>query len=302
MEMFKTVAETGGFTKAGEKLHVSHSAISRQVQLLEEELGSPLFVRANKRVYLTPAGRVLLPYVSAIFEQVAKATQSILRLSHPSSARLNVGTGTTMLNMFLPPVLEKFKRAYPTVPVMIKTGHTHHLLDDIETGALDLGIVSLPIRGPGLSIHALYREELVVVVGKRHPLRSKKLVRAEELEGLPLIVFSKGSATRWVLDQFFEQGGISPLISMEMENDEAMEKAVEGGLGVTFLPKQRATRDRFHFLRVAGHPIFRDVALVCKESLPPHVPEFMALCRERVKSSPAVFAPPLLKGSGRIGV
>jgi DNA-binding transcriptional LysR family regulator len=295
LEMFRVVAETGGFTRAGDKLHVSHSAISRQIQLLEEELGAPLFVRATRRVHLTGAGKVLLPYVKTIFEQVVKATQSVAQLSHPSACRLTVGTGTTMLNFFLPPVLDKFRSNHPSVPVLIKTGHTYNLLEDIRTGALDLGIVSLPIRGPGLSIHPLYREELVIVVGKRHPLRLRKFVRAEEIQSLPLILFPPPSATRWLLDRFFAGSSITPLISMELENDEAVEKAVEGGLGVSFLPKQRAARDRFHFLRVSGHRLFRNVALVCNTPPPLHVSEFLNLCRERVKASPGSFQAPVLE-------
>ena len=70
LQMFKTVAELGGFTKAGAKLFVSHSAISRQIKLLEDELHSPLFARTARQVTLTEAGRVLLPYAEAILNQV----------------------------------------------------------------------------------------------------------------------------------------------------------------------------------------------------------------------------------------
>jgi len=103
LEMFEAVADPGGFTRTGEKLHVSHSAIIRQIKLLEDELHRSLFLGANKRVSLTEAGKTILRCVEPIFEQVQKATQSILQLSEEDRRHVHVGTGTTMLIFFLPP-------------------------------------------------------------------------------------------------------------------------------------------------------------------------------------------------------
>ena len=113
LQMFKTVAELGGFTKAGTKLFVSHSAISRQIKLLEDELHSPLFLRSGKQVILTEAGRVLLPYAETILSQVADASQSVIDVAQSALRRVHVGTSTTTLSFFLPRILERFKSCYP---------------------------------------------------------------------------------------------------------------------------------------------------------------------------------------------
>ena len=97
LEMFRTVAETSSFTKAGEKLHVSHSAISRQVKLLEDELQVALFARANKRVFLTEPGKALLGHTTTIFDEVLSAVRSVSQKSTKITDHLTLGTGTTML-------------------------------------------------------------------------------------------------------------------------------------------------------------------------------------------------------------
>jgi DNA-binding transcriptional LysR family regulator len=281
LEMFKNVAEMGGFTRASEKLHVSHSAISRQVKLLEEELGRLLFTRENKRVALTQEGKVLLPHVDSIFAQLAQAVQAVTQTGR--GQHLRIGTGTTMLSLFLPPILQQFRARHPDVNVQITTGHTRTILDQIRAKELDLGIVSLPAEVCGLSVTPLYREEIVIAVRTRHPLSVRKTVRPEELASLPLIAFSKGSSTRAVLDQFFHEIGVTPSIELEVENDEAAERASAAGLGFCFLPRARAARDGIHYLRIEGHPIHREVALVCSPPLNGLTPEFLVICRAHVQ-------------------
>src|SRR3954447_10932703 len=134
LEMFSTVARSGGFTRASEKMHVSHSAISRQVKLLEDELGSALFIRANKKIALTESGKALLPYADAIFAQCSEALRRVSEMSRGPARKLTVGTGTTMVNVFLPSVLEQFREQNPSIDILIKTGHTVNILEDIRSG------------------------------------------------------------------------------------------------------------------------------------------------------------------------
>jgi DNA-binding transcriptional LysR family regulator len=297
LEMFKAVAEVRSFTRAGEKLYVSHSAISRQIKLLEEELRSPLFTRVNKRVSLTEAGRVLLRFVGPIFEQLAKAADSVSLVSQNAVGHLNLGTGTTMLHFFLPPILDKFKRRYRSTPILIKTGHTGYIIEDLRQGTLDLAIASLPlpVEGRDLSVRVLYREELVAAVGPRHPFAKRKLVQPEELKNFPVIIFPKGSSTRVILDTFFQELKISPVVQLELENEEAIEKVIAAGLTISFLAERSAHKDRVPFFRIAGHEIFREVGLVCVQSKSPpeHVAYFSNLCCEHAKSlsSPGTCQP-----------
>jgi DNA-binding transcriptional LysR family regulator len=280
LEMFKTVAEMGGFTRASEKLHVSHSAISRQIKLLEEELGRSLFIRANKRVALTPEGRELLPRVDTIFREIADAIQCVTQVG--SRRRLRIGTGTTMLSLFLPPILAQFKQQHANANLVITTGHTPAILHSLRARELDLAIVSLPCDAHGFSVTPLYREEIVLAIPNRHAFSTRRSLHINELVGLPLIVFSKDSSTRTILDHFFHEIGIAPSICLEVENDEAAERAVAGGIGFCFLPRARARQDHVHSLRIEGHPIYRDVALVSSPPVNGLAADFLAICRAHV--------------------
>jgi DNA-binding transcriptional LysR family regulator len=281
--MFSTVARSGGFTRASEELHVSHSAISRQIKLLEDELGSALFTRANKKVALTESGKALLPYADAIFAQCAEALRRVSEMTRGPAKRLNIGTGTTMVNLFLPSVLQQFREQHPSVAILIKTGHAVNILEDIRSGDLDLGIVTLPVDSQGLAINRLYREELVIAGRGLQALAAKKIIQPKELEKMRLIVYSRRSSTRTVLDHFFRNAGINPMICMEVENDEAAERAISTG-AVCFLPAGRAKQDRIHFVRVSGHPIYREVGLVYPSSPPGHVASFLTLCNRHAAS------------------
>ncbi len=193
-----------------------------------------------------------------------------------------------MLNFFLPPILDKFKRRYPTIPILIKTGHTSHIVEDLRQGDLDLLVASLPlsVEGRDLLVQPLYKEELVAVVSPRHPLAGKPTVEAEEIKQFPVIIFSKASSTRAILDIYFRELNISPLIQLELENDEAVEKALATGMAISFLPKLTASRDRVPSFRIRGHEIFREVGLVSAKSrsLPPHISYFLDLCCLGAKS------------------
>jgi len=289
LEMFRTVAETSSFTKAGEKLHVSHSAISRQVKLLEDELQVALFARANKRVFLTEPGKALLSHTATIFDEVMLAVRSVSQKSTKITDHLTLGTGTTMLNFFLPPVFEEFKRQYPTVAVHIKTGQWQGIIEDVRTGTVDLviGSLPLPILGRELSVRPLYREELVVVVGRNHPLSKKKVIQPEELNDFPLLAFLSHSATRQILEHSFHELKIAPKVKVELENDDAVVYCVSKGMGIAFLPRRRAVQEKLHFVRLADNPIFRTVGLVSLRlrQPPSHLTHFSNLCFEHAKST-----------------
>ncbi len=291
LEMFRTVAEMSSFTKAGEKLHVSHSAISRQVKLLEDELQVSLFARANKRVFLTEPGKALLGHTATIFDEVTSAVRSVSQMSTKITDHLTLGTGTTMLNFFLPPVFEDFKTRYPSVAVHIKTGQWPVIIEDVRTGTVDLviGSLPLPILGRELAVRPLYREELVVVAGKDHPLSKKKVIQPKELNDYPLLAFLSYSATRQILEHAFQELKISPKVKVELENDDAVVYCVSKGMGVAFLPRRRAIQEKLHYVRLADAPIYRTVGLVSLRlrQPPEHLVHFSNLCCEQAKNTTA---------------
>ena len=290
LEMFLAVVESGGFSQAGEQLHVSHSAIHRQIRLLEHELHDRLLVRAGNHMELTQTGRIVLEHARRIRQDLANLRLQVGELTRAQTGHLRIGTGTTVLVLFLPPILERYQKEYPGVEVHVMTGTADEVIQEIDHGNLDLGIVFSPLDVPkGEPIpnyELLYQEEFVLAVGKGHPLANRKTVSLPQLVGFPMIAYSRTSHIRRLLERFFEQAGVTPRIIMELENEEAMEKMIEINMGIAVLSKHRAVLDKIRFFRIAGHPIYCEVGLVSPkiDYAPFAVVEFARMCREASKA------------------
>src|SRR5215471_11728668 len=122
LDMLLAVVDAGSYAKAGENLRVSHSAIHRQVRLLEHEVGDRILVRSGRRVELTETGEILQQLGRRLRQEVAAAERLIKERNQLSSGHLRIGTGTTMLVFFLPPVLDQFRKEYPGIEVQVLTG------------------------------------------------------------------------------------------------------------------------------------------------------------------------------------
>ena len=298
-----------GFTNAAARLYVSHSAISRQIKLLEDELQAMLFVRKGRHVYLTEAGKALVSYADCIFQQIAEAKQAVSAATQEQQGQLHIGTATNILKFFLLPVLESFRKSFPKVSVLTTTGNADRIIEEIRSGAINVGVVSIPVGAHGLTLSPLYQEEFVVVVPSRSALgrRTSRSLKIEELQGIPMITYPQGSAVRRILDSLFAQRGITPNIRLELENEEAVEEAVADNLGISFLSQRRAQNaERVRSLRLSGHRICRDVAMV-RAALagngPKYAAEFERLCRKHLKSfARDPFIRPLADSSDEIEV
>jgi len=266
LEMFQAVVETGSFTKAGQRLHVSQSAISRQINLLEEELGVQVLMRSNKRVFLTEAGKTLLKHCYRIFRDIEEAILAVSQDEKVGGGTLRVGGGMSVCSFLLPQILKEYKTLYPNIALTVTTGTSEPTILKIRNNEVDVGVLTLPVESQDLDVASVFREEMVVVTGHNHPLSKEKEVTPEEIAAMPLILFEQGSNTRKIIDQFFDKHDISPQIIMEMENVEIIKPLVDIGLGITIIPYQAIVREveagTLHFLRIAGYPLYRELGLV----------------------------------------
>ncbi|MEE2709360.1 MAG: LysR family transcriptional regulator [Gemmatimonadota bacterium] len=266
LEMFQAIVESGSFTKAGQRLHVSQSAISRQINLLEEELGVQVLMRSNKRVFLTEAGKTLLKHCYRIFRDIEEAVLAVSQNEMVGRGTLRVGGGMSVCSFLLPQILKEYKTLYPNIALTVTTGTSEPTILKIRNNEVDVGVLTLPVESQDLEVTSVFREEMVVVTSQNHPLSKKTEVTPEEIASMPLILFEQGSNTRKIIDQFFEKHDISPQIIMEMENVEIIKPLVDIGLGITIIPYQPIVREveagTLHFLRIAGYPLYRELGLV----------------------------------------
>ncbi|MCU1258995.1 MAG: cmpR 2 [Bryobacterales bacterium] len=288
LEMFRAVVENSSFTVAGERLHVAQSAISRKVRLLEEELGEKLFKRANKRIFLTPAGETMMRYTNRVFQELHNAVVEISDAAGMKRGMLRIGSGMTACMYLLPPVIEELQKRFPHIDIQVITGTAEKLISQIRNSQIDVGVLTLPIGSQDLEVTPFTKEEMVLVASPRNRrLAKRRTVRAAELANFPMIFFSRGTSTRSLVDQYFERLGIAPEIAMESENVATIKPLVRINLGVSLLPLPcviaEARRGELHYMRIRDERIVREIGLVCHKAnyKPKALSELIALFRKR---------------------
>jgi DNA-binding transcriptional LysR family regulator len=267
LEMFQAVAENLSFTIAGQKLYVAQSAISRKIRLLEEELGERLFKRVNKRVFLTPAGEVMLGYTRRVFKELRNAVLEVSELSSMNRGTIRIGGGMTACMYILPPVIDRFQAKYPKVEVQVVTGPAEVLVPQIRNAIIDIGVVTLPVTSSDLEVIPFTTEEMVVVASRKNrSLARRNSMSAAEIEKYPLITFSKSASTRTILDAYFDRIGIHPRIVTESESVATIKPLVGVNLGISILPLPSVAAERkrgeLHVLRIRDHKCIREIGLV----------------------------------------
>lgn len=251
LEIVRTVAEKGSFTAAARVLNVSQSAVSRQVLLLEEELGEPVFLRLGRKVRLTTAGQSLFDLSRRVLTDIHDTTAGIRDQQQAPAGTLHLGGGMTVCLHVFPSLLKEFRKRQQRIDVKLTTGPTAQLLERLRSGALDIGLLTLPVEGADLTQVPVMREELLLVMPPSHKLAWRRRILPADLVNQSWVLFERGSSTRRVIDGMFEAHGIRPRVVLETENVEILKAFTMTGLGLTILPYQALAREaRSGMLRV----------------------------------------------------
>jgi DNA-binding transcriptional LysR family regulator len=233
LRTLEAVASLGSFSRAAERLHLSQPAVSLHVGHLERAAGLPLVERVGKRVALTPAGDLLLAHAARAFGELRAAREALGRLRGTVAGRLRLGTGATASIYLLPPLLRRFRRRYPQVELEVVTGNSVDIVAAVVQNRLDVGIVTLPVRGRGLTVTPWLRDRQVAIAPAQRPFRRARPLSPAALARHPLILYERNGAVRAVIDGWFRRGGVRPRVVMELGNAEAIKKLVAAGLGLS---------------------------------------------------------------------
>jgi DNA-binding transcriptional LysR family regulator len=258
LDMFRAVAEEASFTRAAERLHVSQSAISRQIKILEDELGGPLLHRGARHVSLTHPGELLLRMAHRVQRDMQEVVSQIGETHVLQRGTLALAGGMTVCIYILPRLLKKYRSLYKRIDLRVASGSAEELQRMLRNHEIDLQVI------PAL------KEEMVVVAAHGHPLMRQRTLEPAQVGKYPLIVYEPGSNTRKVIDQFFIEEQIPMDVAMETENVEIIKSMVAAGLGITIIPYMAIARDvrhrRFAYARIRGWRLFRETAWVYVKS------------------------------------
>ena len=219
---FLLVAEHGTFTAAARRAHITQPALTSSMHRLEDALGGRLFDRGRSGAILTAAGRALLPHARAAVVAVDEAHKAVGSIHALDAGEVRVGGGSTACTYLLPPVLSAFRRRHPKVAIYLREMPELLAIDALESGELDLAIVSAEGGDP-------FRDEEIILVAPRDGDPAK----------LPFITFPRGSAVRALLDRHFP--GVE--IAMELASISSAKGAVRAGLGVMLVSRSAVRTD-----------------------------------------------------------
>lgn len=240
LRQFIAIATTGHMTRAAESLGVTQPALSAMLKKLEGEVGASLLHRTGKGVELTEAGRVFLEHARAAVRRADEAREAVRQLVGLERGMIRVGGGATAIGHLLPPVVSAVRSQHEGLRFYIREAGSAAVASAVLAGELDLGIVTLPVTGPGsseLMTVARLTDELVLILPPGHRLEGQGEFRWRDLAGEPVVAFEAGSAVRSVLDSAAAGHGVALDVVMELRSIEAIVQMVQARVGVGFVSK-----------------------------------------------------------------
>lgn len=262
---FTEVARTRNFSAAAETLFVTQPTISKMIRNLEAELGVVLFNRRTKNVELTDAGRAMLKPSQDIVRAFRSLRDDLDDVANLRTGCVRIGMPPMAGASYFSRIIGDFSKLYPRIDIQLIEVGSFRVEQGVLEGALDLGIVMLPLEDARLDRFDFVREPVVVITGPDHPLKDRQSVDLEELSGDRFILFRKDFALH---DQVLEQcrlRGFTPQIACQTSQWDFMVGMVAEDLGVGFIPRkvwEMNSGAQVHCLNLNGSPLIWHLAVI----------------------------------------
>lgn len=235
MRYFTAVAEELSFSRASERLNISQSAVSRQILLLEQDLGVQLFNRIGRSIALTAAGAEVLQRCQTVLSDVESISRRASELAGGTAGRLRVGATPQTLESVIARFLPSFLRSYPDIEITLVEDGSARLSDQLERGQLDLAIAGWS-AGSMLAGRELFPLVTLAVVPANSPLKNKPRLDITELKNENLLLLRQQFMTRGLFDSACEAAGIQPRVMIESGSPHCLLAFVASGLGTAVIP------------------------------------------------------------------
>ncbi|MGC9457558.1 MAG: LysR substrate-binding domain-containing protein [Halothiobacillaceae bacterium] len=260
LRSFEAVARLRSFSRAAEEMHVTQPTVSKQIRLLTEEVGLPLFEQIGRKVFLTQAGEALHATCAEWLENWGRFEQTIADIKGLKQGRLRIATVTTG-KYFMPRVLGPFYAEYPGIEIALEVVNRDRLLERLSRNQDDLYVMGVPPEGWDIVAEPLIENPLVVIAPRNHPRVNESAIALDSLADERFLVRERGSGTRIAMETLAQSWGMKFQFTMELGSNEAIKQAVAGGLGLAMLSRSALSddpaKDDLAVLDVQGFPILR---------------------------------------------
>jgi len=271
VEAFVAIVRRGGFTRAATTLHLSQPAVSRRLDLLERELGRPLFDRTRGGAQLTEAGRAFLPHAETLLASMRDGLEAVRALERSDRGTVTVALVGTLANTLLTSRLQRFRDAHRQVRLELRTALSREVSALVRRGDAALGLRYFPDPDPDVVSLPLYREALLTVCAPTHRLARARKITARMLAGEPWVAFpirqgSSGESYAQVLAERLAAIGLGSAEIVPIDSLTAQKRLVEAGFGLGLVPKSSVEEElrlgTLHELRIAAMRLAVPVVLV----------------------------------------
>ena len=286
LKVFCDLSETESFTKAAQINDITQSAVSQQIRSLENQFRATLIERSKKKFRLTREGQILYEHSKQIIQTYDTLRAQLQELRDVVSGTLRVATIYSIGLYDLPPYLKRFLKTHRTVNVHVEYHRANRVYEDVLSNVCDVGLAAFPVKEGRLEVVPLWRDKLVVVCSRRHPLAARESVPITALRGEKFISFEPDIPTRRAIDKAFRAEGVEVQHVMEVDNIETVKRAVEIELGISIIPQstvaQEVRNGTLAQVEIAGFDFWRPVAAIVKKSkvLSPAMKQFIAILKE----------------------
>ena len=241
LHLFCAVASTGSTTAAADSVALSQSAISAALNELEGVLGARLFDRVGRRLVLNDSGRALLPRARSLLEGAQDIEADFAGAGGGTlPVNLRLAASTTIGNYLLPPLLARFRQAWPAAQFTVQIGNTQGVGRAVADFAADLGLIEGPCHVAGLTVVPWLEDEMVIVGAPTHPLARAAAagrLTVRQLRQAPWLLRETGSGTREAVEQALLPHLHHLPVDMTLGSSEAIKNAVAAGLGVSCMAR-----------------------------------------------------------------
>ena len=234
IRIFLSAAKHLSFSHAAEELHITGSAVSLQIKEMEGDIGISLFNRDSKKVALTTAGEHFLTYANRMMSTFNDASAAMDNLRGSDMGILKIGLVSTT-RYFLPTILLQFKKDYPNLQIKVIVKNRQALIELLTEDSIDIAIMGKPPANIHAQAHPFANHPHGFIACPTHRLAGQSNLPADILNQVDIIAREEGSGTRYIMEKFIAEQGLSLKMSMEMSGNETIKQAVMADLGVSFV-------------------------------------------------------------------
>jgi len=272
LRILHAISNEGSFKKAAEKLYISQSAVSLQIQNLERQLNTPLFYRDKRKARLTETGQLLIKYCERILSLCDETCRALDELHTLQSGSLIIGASQTTGTYLMPRLIGIFKNKYPQISIELQVYSTRKVSWGVANGNIDLAVVGGEVPQElqkDLRITSYAEDELALILPLSHPFSTLEFIQKEDLYRIRFIALNAQSTIRNVIDNTLIQHGIDSSylkIEMELNSIEAIKNAVHSGLGAAFVSVSAITKElelgMLHWAKIEGLTMKRTLSIL----------------------------------------